>query len=107
LLEESFRAADALQTEVELDLDGEELQVAVDDWALSRENYRKGKARARAWMIEARGEGPIGSSSVSAGMPAVLSSNGRLPELTLPKFTGKVLEFPAFWAQFEANVHKR
>ncbi|KRY52724.1 hypothetical protein T03_7998 [Trichinella britovi] len=34
LMEESFRAADALQTEVELDLDGEERQAAIDDWAL-------------------------------------------------------------------------
>ncbi|KRX34466.1 Syntaxin-1A, partial [Trichinella murrelli] len=107
LMEESFRAADALQTEVELDLDGDERQAAIDDWALYRQNYREGKARARARMVEARGEGPIGSGSVSAGMPAVRSSNGRLPEITLPKFTGKVLEFPSFWAQFEANVHKR
>ncbi|KRY15239.1 hypothetical protein T12_9011 [Trichinella patagoniensis] len=107
LMEESFRAADALQTEVELDLDGEERQAAIDDWALCRQNYRVGKARARARMVEARGEGPIGSCSVSPGMPAVRYSNGRLPEITLPKFTGKVLEFPSFWAQFEANVHKR
>ncbi|KRY06664.1 hypothetical protein T12_11394, partial [Trichinella patagoniensis] len=107
LLEESFRAADALQTEVELDLDGEERQAAIDDWALCRQNYRVGKARARARMVEARGEGPIGSGCVSAGIPAVRSSNGRLPEIILPKFTGKVLEFPSFWAQFEANVHKR
>ncbi|KRY17347.1 hypothetical protein T12_7757, partial [Trichinella patagoniensis] len=90
-----------------LDLEGEERQAAIDDWALCRQNYRVGKARARARMVEARGEGPIGSGSVSPGMPAVRSSNGRLPEITLPKFTGKVLEFPSFWAQFEANVHKR
>ncbi|KRZ59301.1 hypothetical protein T02_15048 [Trichinella nativa] len=30
---------------------------------------------------------------------------GKLPELTLPLFHGEVLEFPTFWAQFEASVH--
>ncbi|XP_003366617.1 conserved hypothetical protein, partial [Trichinella spiralis] len=63
LMEESFRAADALQTEVELDLEGEERQAAIDAWALCRQNYREGKARARARMVEARGEGPIGSGN--------------------------------------------
>ncbi|KRZ61144.1 hypothetical protein T02_8087 [Trichinella nativa] len=53
-MEESFRAADALQTEVELDLDSEERQAAIDDWSLCRQNYREGKARARARMVEAR-----------------------------------------------------
>ncbi|KRX18252.1 hypothetical protein T07_13518 [Trichinella nelsoni] len=107
LMEETFRAADALQTEVELDLEGEERQAAIDDWALCRQNYRVGKARAGARMVEARGESPIGGGNVGAGRPAVRSGNGRLPEVTLPMFTGKVLEFPSFWAQFEANVQKR
>ncbi|KRY22843.1 hypothetical protein T12_8033 [Trichinella patagoniensis] len=91
LMEETFRAADALQTEVELDL----------------ERYRVGKSRARARMVEARGECPIDGDSVSAGRPAVRAGNGRLPEVTLPKFEGKVLEFPLFWALFEADIHKR
>ncbi|KRZ96229.1 hypothetical protein T08_14157 [Trichinella sp. T8] len=33
--------------------------------------------------------------------------NGKLPELKLPQFSWKVLEFPTFWAQFEASVHSR
>ncbi|KRY30850.1 hypothetical protein T01_4618 [Trichinella spiralis] len=98
-MEETFWAADALQTEVELDLEGEERQAAIDDWALCRQKYREGKSRARARMDEARGEGPIGRRSG----PVI----DWLPEVTFPKFAGKVLEFPFFWAQFEANVHKR
>ncbi|KRY93126.1 hypothetical protein T4D_14673 [Trichinella pseudospiralis] len=92
LMEETFRAADALQTEVELDFEGEERQAAIDDWALCRQNYRVGKARAHARMVEARGEGPIGGGN--CGRPVIRASNGRLPEVTLPKFTGEVLEFP-------------
>ncbi|KRZ70324.1 hypothetical protein T10_9555 [Trichinella papuae] len=88
LMEETFRAADELQTEVELDLEGEERQATIDDWALCRQNYRVGKSRAHARMVEARGEGPIGGGNVSAGRPAVRASNGRLPEVTLPKFAG-------------------
>ncbi|KRX70646.1 hypothetical protein T06_6785 [Trichinella sp. T6] len=95
LMEETFRAADALQTEVELDLEGEERQAAIDDWAAYRQRYRVGKSRARARMVEARGECPIDGDNVSAGRLAVRAGNGRLPEVTLPKFEGK------------ANIHKR
>ncbi|KRX67089.1 hypothetical protein T09_12573 [Trichinella sp. T9] len=107
LMEETFRAADALQTEVELDLEGEERQAAIDDWAACHQRYRVGKSRARARMVEARGECPIDGDNVSAGRPAVRTGNGRLPEVTLPNFEEKVLEFPSFWALFEANIHKR
>ncbi|KRZ95930.1 hypothetical protein T08_11349 [Trichinella sp. T8] len=107
LMEETFRAADALQTEVELDLEGEERQAAIDDWAACHQRYRVGKSRARARMVEARGECPIDGDNVSAGRPAVRADNGRLPEVTLPNFEEKVLEFPSFWALFEANIHKR
>ncbi|KRY56245.1 hypothetical protein T03_5383 [Trichinella britovi] len=106
-MEETFRAADALQTEVELDLEGEERQAAIDDWAACHQRYRVGKSRARARMVEARGECPIDGDNVSAGRPAVRTGNGRLPEVTLPNFEEKVLEFPSFWALFEANIHKR
>ncbi|KRX18481.1 hypothetical protein T07_12291, partial [Trichinella nelsoni] len=45
--------------------------------------------------------------SSSSGRPAVRAGNGRLPEVTLPKFSGKLLEFPSVLAQFAASKHRR
>ncbi|KRZ48234.1 hypothetical protein T02_4448 [Trichinella nativa] len=86
-MEETFRAADALQTEVEPDLEDEERQAAIDDWAACRQRYRVEKFRARARMVGARRECPIGGDNVSVSRPAVRTGNGRLPEV--------------------ANIHKR
>ncbi|KRZ07582.1 hypothetical protein T4B_13768 [Trichinella pseudospiralis] len=55
-------------------------------------------------MVEARGEGPIGGGN--CGRPVIRASNGRLPKVTLPKFTGEVLEFP-FGPRNGAERHRR
>ncbi|KRX62721.1 hypothetical protein T09_12388 [Trichinella sp. T9] len=34
-------------------------------------------------------------------------ANGKLPELKMPVFLDKVLEFPTFWDRFQACVHRR
>ncbi|KRX75173.1 hypothetical protein T06_4985 [Trichinella sp. T6] len=92
LMEETFRAADALQTEVELDLEDKERQAAIDNWAACRQRYRVEKFRARARMVGAIGcdrECPIGDDNVSVSRPAVWAGNGRLPEVANNTETNK------------------
>ncbi|KRZ48067.1 hypothetical protein T02_3489 [Trichinella nativa] len=99
--------SDALQGELVLDLDGEGRQPAIEDWSKWRKLFRQRKSRACAIIEEAHGNRPMGIDSDDSCRPAVRVGNGRLPEMKLPQFSGKVLEFPTFWAQFEASIHNR
>ncbi|XP_071132834.1 uncharacterized protein [Mytilus edulis] len=38
-------------------------------------------------------------------VPSAISSNHRLPKLTLPTFNGNILEWPSFWDSYESAVH--
>ncbi|KRX50816.1 hypothetical protein T05_3839 [Trichinella murrelli] len=67
------------------------MQRAMEDWSQYRKTFRRRRAAARALIRQLRKE----------------QENGKLPELKLPQFSWKVLEFPTFWAQFEASVHSR
>ncbi|XP_063417007.1 uncharacterized protein LOC134699325 [Mytilus trossulus] len=44
---------------------------------------------------------PTSSYAVSSA----ISSNHRLPKLTLPTFNGNILEWPSFWDSYESAVH--
>ncbi|KRZ81459.1 hypothetical protein T08_15703, partial [Trichinella sp. T8] len=99
--------SDALQGELVLDLDGEERQSAIEDWSKWQKLFRQRKSRACAIIEEAHGNRPMGIESDDSCRPAVRAKNGRLPEMKLPQFSGRVLEFTTFWAQFEANIHNR
>ncbi|KRY05934.1 hypothetical protein T12_15818, partial [Trichinella patagoniensis] len=107
LTEKIYHESDALQGELVLDLDGEERQSAIEDWSKWRKLFRQRKSRACAIIEEAHGNRPMGIDSDDSCRPAVRAGNGRLPEMKLPQFSGKVLEFPTFWAQFEASIHNR
>ncbi|KRY10237.1 hypothetical protein T12_15320 [Trichinella patagoniensis] len=98
LMEEIIWAADALQTEVELNLEGEERQFAIDDWATCRQRYRVGRSRVPG---SRRPENALGASTA-----AVLEGHLSGPE------TGgcrreSVGIFHSFWAQFKAGIHNR
>ncbi|KRZ81241.1 hypothetical protein T08_16406, partial [Trichinella sp. T8] len=107
LTEKIYHESDALQGELVLDLDGEERQSAIEDRSKWRKLFRQRKSRACAIIEEAHGNRGMGIDSDDSCRPAVRAGNGRLPEMKLPQFSGKVLEFPTFWAQFEANIHNR
>ncbi|KRX38633.1 hypothetical protein T05_2564 [Trichinella murrelli] len=49
------------------------------------------------------------ASSSDLGHRSNSKTNGkeRLPEVKMPVFSGKVLEFPAFWDRFQGCVHNR
>ncbi|KRX99469.1 hypothetical protein T4E_2821 [Trichinella pseudospiralis] len=107
LTKKIYHESDALQGELLLDLDGEERQSAIEDWSKWRKLFRQRKSRACAIIEEAHGNRPMGINSDDPCRPAVRAGNGRLPEMKLPQFSRKVLEFPTFWAQFEASIHNR
>ncbi|KRY06154.1 hypothetical protein T12_11658, partial [Trichinella patagoniensis] len=50
-------------------------------------------------------DGPSHGDGGNSRKTAAPTRIGKLPELTLPQFDGEALEFPTFWAQFEASVH--
>ncbi|KRX32708.1 hypothetical protein T05_11601 [Trichinella murrelli] len=95
--EKIYHESDALQGELS----------AIEDWSKWRKLFRQRKSRACAIIEEAHGNRPMGIDSDDSCRPTVRAGNGRLPEMKLPQFSGKVLEFPTSWAQFEASIHNR
>ncbi|KRY47820.1 hypothetical protein T03_7241 [Trichinella britovi] len=92
LTETLFRETDALQAEL-----GEE-----------PEAFLEARARAQGRLRVKQENGPLRCDGCHNGnfrQTAAQARIGKLPELTLPLFDGEALEFPTFWAQFEASVH--
>ncbi|KRX51647.1 hypothetical protein T09_9055 [Trichinella sp. T9] len=66
----------------------------------------QGASPSRLWPKQENGPSRCdGCHSGNFRQTAAPARIGKLPELTLPLFDGEVLEFPTFWAQFEASVH--
>ncbi|KRY23254.1 hypothetical protein T12_2269 [Trichinella patagoniensis] len=79
MTEETYRAAEALQAKLGLDLEGEERQSAINDWARCRQRYRYGRSLAHTIIEEARGERSTGDDRSSSGR----AGNGKLPEIII------------------------
>ncbi|KRY08159.1 hypothetical protein T12_7544 [Trichinella patagoniensis] len=108
LTETLFRETDSLQAEWEQDLDPRERNAAIENWAKSRRLFLEARARAQGRLRPKQENGPSRCDGCHSGnfrQTADPVRIGKLPELTLPLFDGEVLEFPTFWAQFEAGVH--
>ncbi|KRZ06890.1 hypothetical protein T11_3210 [Trichinella zimbabwensis] len=104
MTEKLYHETDLLQDEWELYLEAEEQRCAMEDWSKYRKIFIQRKARARVLIQQAQGERLTGTNSSNHGTVAVRAGNGKQPEM---RFSGEVLEFLTFWAQFEASVHER
>ncbi|KRY26929.1 hypothetical protein T01_2962 [Trichinella spiralis] len=117
MIERLFRETDALQVELELNLEEEERRMAEEDWSKYRKGFRERKVRALA-LMQSKGSdcsGRLDDQGIELrsgpGMvPAATSMHelaARLPRCDLPKFSGDFTEFRAFWDQFDYRVHQR
>ncbi|KRZ66280.1 hypothetical protein T10_12582 [Trichinella papuae] len=79
LVEKLFQETDALQSAYEEALEAEEQQASMIEWSEYRLDF----------LRRLKGE------------------RERLTELKMPVFSGKVLDFPAFWDRFQGSVHSR
>ncbi|KRZ77838.1 hypothetical protein T10_7615 [Trichinella papuae] len=80
LVEKLFQETDALQSAYEEALEAEEQQASMIEWPGTSRNC------------------------CTSGLKG---ERERLTELKMPVFSGKVLDFPAFWDRFQGSVHSR
>ncbi|KRY42214.1 hypothetical protein T01_7176 [Trichinella spiralis] len=99
-----------MQLQLEAALTGEERDQEAKHWvALSvRTQIARREARARIRQME----GSLSDCSASSNdlghrSNSKTSVKDRLPEVKMPVFSGKVLEFPAFWDRFQGYVHNQ
>ncbi|KRZ11483.1 hypothetical protein T11_14617 [Trichinella zimbabwensis] len=96
-----YLKAEALQTELEENLEEEEMRRASEDWSRYWKTFRQRKAKERALIRQLQlvqdGQS-VGADHASLPGQSAHIGNGKLPELRLPQFSGEVLDFPPFWA---------
>ena len=93
---------DDIQSELELTIETEEaLLDCVNKAADFREKARVSRVNATIKLLE------LTQSDQDAvdKSTCVSTADVKLPKLTLPKFSGDVLEWQSFWDQFKVNVH--
>jgi hypothetical protein len=101
-----LKALDLVQSEYELLLEEDEIEDEINSAFEFREEIRHVRVRSSE-LVEAFKEMSGGNSvddvSVASGS-SVTQVHAKLPKLSLPKFGGKILDWPSFWDQFLAIV---
>ncbi|KRX22273.1 hypothetical protein T07_12151 [Trichinella nelsoni] len=108
--ERLYLETEVLLTELLQNLEEDETRRETEDWSKYRKTFRLRKAKARALICQLQREQEDRLTCGDGSNPsrvAVWDGNGKLPKMKLPQFSMEVLEFPTFWAQFEASVHER
>ncbi|KFD62009.1 hypothetical protein M514_25819 [Trichuris suis] len=99
--------ANEIQEELErLLTDDDLLADEVNSWMIFEKEVRELRAQVRKYLEDAGRKPELTKDG------EVISSSGQLsgpllPKWNLPTFDGNVLEFTAFWDQYEAGVHSR
>ncbi|KRX52875.1 hypothetical protein T09_4992 [Trichinella sp. T9] len=95
LLERCQEAQDAVEAVI---TDDDEIEKETQRWMDFEREIRSARGRAERYL-EMNTE-PVDSKKSSPN-----STSAKLPTWSIPKFTGKVLDFPSFWEQFNAGIH--
>ncbi|KRZ66159.1 Retrovirus-related Pol polyprotein from transposon TNT 1-94, partial [Trichinella papuae] len=89
-----YLETEALQTELEQNLEEEEMRRASEDWSSYRKTFRQRRAKARALIRQlqrVQEDEPTGADHASLLGQSARIGNGKLPELRLPQFSGEYL----------------
>ena len=97
-----LRAVDGIQEEVELELEDETLLAEIEEAADYCERSKVSCLQAKRLLSDVVVVGDNKASNASTG--SFSHTEARLPKLELPMFEGEVVQWPAFWDQFEAMV---
>ncbi|XP_003382035.1 putative integrase core domain protein, partial [Trichinella spiralis] len=95
LLERCQEAQDAVEAVI---TDDDEIEKETQRWMDFEREIRSVRGRAERYL-ETNTE-PVDSKKSSLN-----SASAKLPTWSILKFTGKVLDFPSFWEQFNAGIH--
>ncbi|KRX13565.1 hypothetical protein T07_1928 [Trichinella nelsoni] len=99
-----------MQLQLEAALTGEERDQEAKHWVALSERTQIARREARARIRQMEGslsDCSARSNDLGHRCNSKTSVKERLPELKMPVFSGKVLEFPAFWDRFQGCVHNR
>ena len=100
-LDTRLRAVDGIEDEVELELEDEKLLADIEEAADYRERCKVSRVQATRLLSDVVVGGEKASNASTGGLS---HTEVRLPKLELPIFEGEVVQWPAFWDQFEAMV---